>query len=87
MSVIQEINDGDINVLWVTLPPVPLALLKLLRLSYLSGCNSARCRSFMNNVPCTDACKCKECLNTAAADPSVTDLDVEDDDLTVRDEV
>ncbi|XP_062513276.1 uncharacterized protein LOC134189062 [Corticium candelabrum] len=60
-----DIDDGDINVLWMTLPLAPLALLELLR----CGCSSS--------------CKCKECVNAAAAAPPVTDVYVEDDDLIV----
>ena len=69
------------------LPPAPLALLELLRCGCSSGCNSARCRCFKNNMPCTDACKCKDCVSAEAAVPSVTDVYVEDDDLIVLDEM
>ncbi|XP_062498902.1 uncharacterized protein LOC134176238 [Corticium candelabrum] len=82
-----DIDDGDINVLWMTLSSAPLALLELLRCGCSSGCNSARCRCFKNNMPCTDACKCKECVNAAAAAPPVTDVYVEDADLIVLDEM
>ena len=66
---VDDIDDGDINVLWMTLPPAPLALLELLR----CGCSSG--------------CKCKECVNAAAAAPPVTDVYVEEDDLIVLDEM
>ena len=84
----RDIDDGDINVLWMTLlPPAPLALLELLRCGCSSRCNSERCRCFKSNMSCTDACKCKECVNAAADALPVTDVYVEDDDLIVLDEM
>ena len=57
------VGGDDISLVWRTRSPAPSALLELAHCGCSTGCSSGRCCCFKAKLPCTDACKCKDCGN------------------------
>ena len=53
-----SVEDGSVNIMWMTQPPAPPDVLKLISCRCSTGCTSQRCSCVRANLPSTDACKC-----------------------------
>jgi len=60
-----EVKDNDISIVWMHQPPAPDAILALISCGCKSGCstNKRLCSCVKQGLPCTDACKCTDCMN------------------------
>ena len=65
-----QIIEGQLRVVWMTIPPVPDSLLEI-HCGCKTGCNSQRCSCYKSTLKCTDVCRCSGCTNA--------DVDVEDE--------
>ena len=73
-----KIKEGQIDILWTTLPPAPDALLELIVCSCSGDCSTRHCSCTRNGVLCTDSCRCTErCCNTESV-PEEEDAEDED---------
>lgn len=59
--------------------PAPLATIELSVCGCKSDCSTNRCRCAKHDLPCTDMCKCNECLNTGDKDEEI-ELESDDDE-------
>ena len=58
-----EVKNSLLNIVWMTNPPAPAALLQLTRCSCAKGCETRRCSFVKSSFPCTAACTCVDCKN------------------------
>lgn len=81
-----KIEDGNLVVDWMTLPPAPDSVMELAHCTSSckkSSCSDAsKCTCLENNVPCTDLCNCarKTCSNIAGQASFEDDEEDDDDD-------
>ena len=75
------INDGQLNILWMTCKPAPEEILELISCT-CKKCDQS-CTYAQHKLSCTDACKCSHCENISEDilfdDSDVSDLDTDDD--------
>ena len=73
------IQEGVLLIDWMSLPPVPSAVMELLSCACNGGCDGNICTCRSSDLACTDACKCVNCVNTTDITIYTSD-DSEDDD-------
>ena len=56
-------NDGHLSIQWMTQPPAPRDLLKMISCNCQTSCTTRRCSCVKENLPCTDVCGCSGCKN------------------------
>ena len=56
-------EDNEVTIEWMTKPPAPVDVLKLISCSCKTGCSSKRCSCQRSCLPCTDVCQCDNCEN------------------------
>lgn len=66
-----QIIEGQLEVVWMTIPPAPDSLLENVHCGCKTGCNSQQCSCYKSTFKCTDVCRCSGCTNA--------DVDVEDE--------
>ena len=77
-----EIEDGYLDIMWMTCNPAPEEVLELVSCSCKDCDNSCPCATL--EFVCTDACKCITCVNCEEIADYVEDE--EDDDELESDE-
>eukprot|EP00112_Aurelia_sp_Birch-Aquarium-sp1_P020752 Seg542.2 transcript_id=Seg542.2/GoldUCD/mRNA.D3Y31 product="hypothetical protein" protein_id=Seg542.2/GoldUCD/D3Y31 len=69
-----SVVDGNVNVVWMTLPPAPEGVLENVSCGCKSGCATKRCVCKKADLACTSMCSCtSNCQN-------LREIDVEGDD-------
>lgn len=77
------VQEGHIQLNWMSLPPAPAALLDLIMCGYTGKCSTGHCTCQRNGISCTDACMCgDQCQNphNVWEDPEENDEDDVDQD-------
>ena len=77
-----EVKGNEISIVWMHQPPAPDAILALISCGCKTGCSTSKrlCSCVKNGLPCTDACKCTDCVNRKDVS-SDYDEDTEDTDV------
>lgn len=58
-------KDGELEIVWTSLPPAPKTILELISCNCNGACNTKRCSCCKNGTSCTDCCTCGDiCANT-----------------------
>lgn len=70
-----SIDQGQINIKWMSQDPAPANILNTIYCSCKTGCSTTRCSCMRTELRCTDVCRCTDCRNRAA-----TEEDVETDE-------
>ena len=69
-----EINEGNVDIKWMTMPTAPDGILENANCGCKSGCSTRRCACRKAELKCTGLCSCCDCRNSG--------VEVEDDDDT-----
>jgi len=56
-------DNGDLEILWMTGPPAPSAVLELMNCNCIRSCDTAQCPCIINGLKCTKMCKNQSCDN------------------------
>ena len=78
-------GNGHLVIQWMTQPPAPHDLLKLISCNCRSSCSTRRCSCVRGSLPCTDVCGCAGCENNlhsskfAASNEETADQSAEED--------
>ena len=75
-----EINDGQVQVKWMTMPAAPDGILENVNCGCKSGCSTRRCACVKAALKCTGLCTCSDCANKGGDENEVADDDVDDAD-------
>ena len=71
-----EVNEGLVNIRWMTMPAAPDGILENVNCGCKSGCSTRRCACRKAELNCTGLCSCCDCTNA----PENSLSDDEDDD-------
>ena len=58
------LNNGELEMVWMTRPPAPDALLDSINCKCKTECKTFRCSCKKANLACTDLCSCCDCQNS-----------------------
>ena len=67
------VNNNEIHIDWMSLPPTPEALLQLIICGCTGQCTGGACTCFCNNMVCTDSCQCGDNFQNPASQDGDTD--------------
>ena len=70
-----KVVEDQLEIVWTNLPPAPQAIMELVSCSCSKTCETRRCSCVRSALPCTDACKCNNCVNCPTDDFSTLDSD------------
>ena len=71
-----SVVDGNVNVVWMTLPPAPEGVLENVSCGCKSGCSTKRCACKKADLACTSMCSCtSNCQNLREIDAECDDDD------------
>ena len=74
-----RVVDGNVNVVWMTLPPAPEGVLENVSCGCKSGCSTKRCVCKKADLGCTSMCSCtSNCQNLREIDGEGDDDDNSD---------
>ena len=59
-----QIEDGTLQVTWMTRNSAPDSVLHVIHCGCKSACETGRCSCFSAGLCCTDLCRCCNCANT-----------------------
>ena len=57
------VQGSTVSIYWMDLPSAPDGILEVVNCRCVTGCNTNRCSCFKAEVPCSDICGCKDCVN------------------------
>ena len=58
-----RVSDGELEIVWMTTPPMPDSLLECINCGCKTGCQTQRCSCLKCALKCTGICSCVGCSN------------------------
>ncbi len=75
-----EVNEGQLNIRWMTMPAAPNGILENVNCGCKSGCSTRRCACQKADLKCTGLCSCCDCTNCSDQNTDENRSDDDDDD-------
>ena len=75
-----EVNKGQVNIRWMTMPAAPDGILENVNCGCKSGCSTRRCACQKADLKCTGLCSCCDCTNCSDQNTDENRSDDDDDD-------
>ena len=77
-----QLKDGQLEIYWTNQAPAPDSVMELVCCGCKGLCQTRRCSSVRNGLPCTEACTCQDNCNNCLSNEDSEDDDNDSDDDT-----